>query len=554
MTNSLKALLLGATASFALVACGGDKDDAKDDAKIEVDGKSMTMKSDSPLDKPFKLSNAEPYDIAALLDGMGGALSYDSADFDGDLGAAVITNLRPASDDGGETSIGRVEIYGLNQEALAGMGSGAGFTDMTELFRKVRMFDVKSTFPVEEGWDGSEPTVGNISIGALEIDTIKMMGTPGGDMGPDSVEFGGLSLKDMSMNVPFSGEGDGVKFATPDFRVAGYKNGVFGGLMAADLSYDIKQSDEMIQEQLAGMGPQAGMLTDIPLLKNMIFPAHQSGKIGMMSWDGLTFTNLIPFIQNGETPPVSETNLIKIGGMKFLDQEVSINGKKAASVESTVVDPIDFHHFMPKKIRIVSKGSKADMTAYVGDENPAITKVLKDNGLDKVNGESELEYSFDPRSGGIKLDMDGEAKGFYGLSLNFAMSDFDYDTIVGAEDEGAKQGAVMNAAIDGMTLKLKDEKLLDTVFAIAGALTEQDPAGLRQQAVGLMSLGAMQGAQFSPRVPEYATALSSFVSEGGTLTISVAPSQPVTIGSLAASGQSNPGAVLDTLNVTVKQD
>ncbi|MEM9232943.1 MAG: hypothetical protein AAGA69_01735, partial [Pseudomonadota bacterium] len=66
---------------------------------------------------------------------------------------------------------------------------------------------------------------------------------------------------------------------------------------------------------------------------------------------------------------------------------------------------------------------------------------------------------------------------------------------------------------------------------------------------------AMQGAQISPRIPEYATALTAFLSDGGTLTIAVDPDAPVTFGGLAAAGgEGNPAVLLDTLNVTVTQE
>lgn len=558
MTTRMKTLLLSATAAFALAACGGDEDDnSASTAKVEaIEAKEG---SKSPLDKPFKLANAEPVDIEAMVSGMGA--TYDSAEFDKNLGATVITNFRPEGDDNEMIKIGRLELYGLDTDAAAALNSGEGLAEMTELFTKIRAYDVNGSFPVDGeitaamgGGEDIGGAVGTMTIAALEIDTLKMksMQTDNGEQ--KDVQFGGMAMKDFAMAVPFSDEGHGLKMSAPDFRLGSYSNGVFGGFFAEDFAYSIKQSEEMINAQLEDMGPQAAGIFSNPVLRNLAFPAEQTVTVGSMKWDGLTITNLLPYLSNDETPPVTETDLIKVGGMEFLDQDVMVNGQKLGTTKRTVMDAIEFHHFMPKKIRIVSEGSKADMTVLAAGSEE-LAGILKNNGLDNVTGESSFLYTFDPKSGAINLDADGEADGFYGLKLDLALSEFDYDAIVGGLEDGSGQAALMNAALNGLSLEIKDEKLLDTLFAIAGNVTEQDPTALRQQAVGLLSIGAIQGAQISPRIPEYVTALSSFISEGGTLKISAAPEAPVTFGGLAAAGsQGDPAAVLDTVNLTVTRD
>lgn len=554
MKTSLKALMLGATASLALVACGGDKDD--DGATVEASASEMA-KGASPLDKPFKLADAEPFDVETYLTAMEGKVEYGSVEFDDSLGATVITDLRPVGE-GKDITVGRIELYGINEDAITTLQGGGGFEDMTELFRKIRVYDVSGSLPAEGIMDAEGNRMnGSISIEAMELNAVKVMGGGEGaemEPGPDNVEFGGMALKGMTFAMPFGGDGEGIDMTVPDLRVMGYANGEFGGFYAKNLAYSIEQTEEMVQEQLGAMGSEASAILQIPILRNMIFPRRQDVKFGEISWDGLTFTNLIPYLKNDETPPVTETDLIRIGGLEMLNQEMKVNGKLAAKVGRTTMDPIDFYHFMPKKVRVVSVDSVGDMTAYVGDENPEIAEILKNNGLDKVKGESEMLYTFDPKSGDVKLDLDGEAQGLYGMSLNFAMADFDYDAIISGAEDGTSQQALMGAALKGLKLEIEDEKLLDTGFAIAGAITEQDPATLRQNVIGILSIGALQGGQFSPRIPQYATALSTFVGEGGTLTIEAAPEEPVTVGGIAAAGQANPAGLLETLNVTVSQN
>jgi hypothetical protein len=299
------------------------------------------------------------------------------------------------------------------------------------------------------------------------------------------------------------------------------------------------------------MGPQAAMFMNTPILKNMLFPEEQRGTIKTVKWDGMSFSGLLPYLESGEKAPVTATDLLSVGALEVLDQSVYINGKRAATTERTYLAPIEFVHFMPREVRMVSEGSTADLTAYVGDSNPEIVSILKNNKLDRVTGESEVLYTYDPKGGDVSLAMTGDAENFYELDFDLNITDFDYPAMAGGE--GAGQAAMMQTAIEGMTLRLKDEKLLDTIFAVVGAATEQDPAQLRAQATGLVTLGAVQGGQISPRIPNYATAVSNFLSEGGTLEIRIAPENAVTLGQLQQAGGSNPGAVLDELNLTVER-
>lgn len=559
MTHSFKALLLGAAASIALVACGGG-DDAS--SEVEVVSAAKEAHSPSPLDKPFKLKGAEPIDAEAFLANFEGDIEYDSVAFDEDIGATVITGLRPVTDGDEDFTIGRIELFGLNPDAFSAIETGQDLTEMTELFRKIRMYDISGSAPVNDAGLDAE-AMGTFSIEALEVDAVKVMGegTPAEEgseanfnSGPSQVEFGGLALKGFNADVPLGENGEKVTFATPDARVLGYRDGKFGGLYLRDIDYTMIQSEETIDAQIAELGPQAAQILQGPLLRNMMFPTQQQGSVGELRWDGMDIAGLIPFIESEETPPVSETDLLSIGGFVMSDQKVYVNGKEAGTVEKTVMDPIEFYHFMPKKIRIYSEGGKADLTAYVGDEDPEIADILTKNGLDDIDSQSEMKYAFDPKSGAIDLGITGEAKGLYGMAIDMALTDFDYDTVVGSDDDTVTQTALMNTAVKGFTLKIEDEKLLDTIFTIAGSATEQDPATLRQNVIGILSLGALQGAQISPRIPEYVTALSTFVGEGGELTIKLDPDAPVTFGTLAASGQANPAGVLDTLNVTVERD
>lgn len=536
----MKTILLGACAAVALVACGSSDKGSSDSGKA---ASNIASFSASPLDKPYMLKDAEPIDVDALFGGM---LSYDTADFDGKIGATVLTNVTGPA--GGEMlKIGRVELYGVDTDTIDALKSGEPMEAKGELFNKVRLYDLATAFPIEETGGN-----GTISVDALEIDTLALQ-TGGSDDFADiakAVTFGGLSLKGMSMNVVDAPEAMGdISMAVKDMRLGDYDAGKFGGMKLAGMSYEISQDDANVAEALEAFGPAAGMLSSGPL-RNILFPEKQSGTIGTMSWNGLNMSGLLGYLEKDEKPPITATDLISVGAMTFTDMTQDVNGKRAGSVKKFSMAPIEFEHFMPKAIKIVSEGEEYDLTAYAGDDQPEILEILKSNGLDNVTGNSKLNYAYSSKAKTISVDMQSVAKGLLNTDFDLSIGNFDYAAMA---SEDADEAAAMGITVDGMTLKLADQKFLDTAFAIAGQAMEQDPAALRQQANGLISLGSLQGAAISPRVPAYASAISTWITEGGALEIKVNPEEPASVAALAAAGEGNPGAVLETLNLTVTQ-
>lgn len=549
MNCSFKALLMGATACFALTACGSDKEEA---AKTEVVSASKSDSKKSPLDTSFAMKNAEPIDIDALMQLVGDQFTYSSAEFDEEIGAVVITDVAPSSGPVDGMNIGRVEIFGLNMDFMNAIDEETSIGDgRVEVFRKIRAYDVSADLT-----EGQEITKANIA--ALEFNALSVMqeGEEGSyTVDRDEIQFGGMAMKDADVEVIMGEAGDKIAFTAPDFRVMQYKDGEFGGFYARDLGYQIDQSTEAIDAALGTIGPGGMIFEQAPFLKDMLFPSNQSGSIAELSWDGLTLTNLIPYLESGEQPPISETDLISVGGFEMKDQKVMIGDKVASTTARIVMDPIEFYHMMPQKVRLKSEGMTSDMTAFLDEESADIAELLTANGFDNVQSESSFAYDFNPRTGAMEMAMDGSADGLYTMTFDMALSDFDYDTMMSGEDNALAQEAIMAAAIEGLTLKIEDQKVLDTLFAIAGSVSGNDAAELRQQATALLTLGGMGGAQISPRIPGYAAAAGQFVSEGGTLTISISPDTAVTFGAVAmASAGENPGTILDTLNLTVTRD
>ncbi len=575
--TTLRAAILGSAAALSLNACGGT-DAESPSAKTEKIVASAASNA-SPLDAPFRLKNAEAVDVGALMTALDldETVTIGASSFDSELGATILTDVAVAGEDA--TTIGRVEIYGLDTDAVEALNAGETFDQPKEVFRKLRFFDIESSYALDTALemadmdanaDASAPQKGTVTIAAMELDGLSLQGqgpdSPDEEASPEdqrkffaaaaqSMAFGGMAMKGLNYAMEGNeGEGEmGLTVTADDVRAGAYKDGRFAGLYMRDMDYSFTRSEEAVAEQLAALGPQAGMIMNTPL-KSLMFPETQAGTVREFSWDGFSMEGLLSHLEKGEEPPLNAKGLLSVGELEILDQTVMVNGKLAATVKRSAMDPIQFHHFMPKQIKFVSEGAVTDLTAYVDDTQEEIRSVLEKNGLQSVEGSSKMVYTYDPKSGGIDITSSGKGDGLYAMDFDLKVTDFDYESLASSQvDEAGKEAALQNLKINNVTLRLDDDKMLDTIFAVVGVANDQDPAQLRSQAMGLLALGALQGAQISPRISQYATALSSFVGEGGTLEVKVAPDAPVTLGELAEGSEGQPAAMLDLLNLTVER-
>ena len=554
MTPFTRALMAG-TALILIAGCGGGSEDT---ATI-----STAADSPSPMDAPFTYREGEPIDVATALEaaGLGGTISYASANFDDELGATVLTDVR-AGDDEASVTIARAELFGVDTDTLMTVRQGAAMEDMAPLFRKIRLYDVDANFPIEQ--EGGAVGRGTFTAGGVDIDTlsVKSPGERGYEglsdrqasaLGLQSLEFGGMALKTAVIDVPTGAtDEDRAKIEVADGRLGAYRQGAFDGMLAKNISFEMKQDVDAIQESLSALGTDTSFLSN-NLLQQLAFPRQQSGTVGEFSWDGFSVANLLPYLERDETPPLDAKNLISVGGMEMIDQVGYREGRKVSTTEKVTLSPIEFDHLMPKSFKMTSEGAVTDATAFFGDANPEITEILMNNGLDEIEGNATIVYDYEPKQGRINLNMETDANGLYETDFNLSLSDFDYPALISG-DEAAIEAAQGQLSLANVTMRLEDDKLLDTLFAAIGVEQDRDPAVIRQQLSGLITFGALQGARFSPRVPDYAAALSSFINEGGTLTISATPDAPVSFQSLTAVTEENPASVLDTLDLTVTKN
>ncbi|WP_421784847.1 hypothetical protein [Hyphobacterium sp.] len=95
--------------------------------------------------------------------------------------------------------------------------------------------------------------------------------------------------------------------------------------------------------------------------------------------------------------------------------------------------------------------------------------------------------------------------------------------------------------LNNFLFRLEDLSLLDRALTAGSAVQGVPKENLRMQAGGMIALATLGAPAEIPRelLAEFSTAMTSFVAEGGTLELRIAPDQPISVGDLveeAASG------------------
>ncbi len=550
--NYSKAILMG-IAALALVACS-KKDTDNVAPETPSSREAANVSASSPLESEFRLSDAEPVDVDQLLALLpeGGRPSYDGAEFDDDLGATVVSNLRFADRDDGEAIVvERAEFYGVDLEAIDRVKTAedAGPQSPFEVVaQKVRFLNVSA-----EGFDGSE---GRFAIGGVEFDglSIRQGGFKGDGEGDDGARFfnavslSGLYFQDIEVEN-LSDDAPLIGLNAPDIRLVGLGGGKLDAIIANDLEYNVSQSAQSIAAMSDAMGPQAALVMNSPL-RNFIAPENQRVFMESFEWRGIDFSGLLDWGLKGETPPMDAVDLIDLGEITARNLDAFIGERRLSTIEEATVTDANFTWIVPSLIRVETKGVVYDLTAYIPETEEEMVAVLKEYKMDAIKGDGFAQWQWNSNSGAAGLEYTTNTEGFMDFALGLDLSGLKLKDFEKAQESGDQDLIASLGAFNDFSLTLKDENALDAIFAIAALQMGGTADDLRQSAPAMIRLSGMQIAQMSPRLSDYVDAIADFVGRGGTLEISASPEDPVAFSALQGAGMS-PQDLPDTLNLTV---
>ena len=369
-----------------------------------------------------------------------------------------------------------------------------------------------------------------------------------------ALSFGALEASGIAFGEP-SGDASGT---LSRLRVGGYEDGVLGRVRLDDLEVRTPTNAAAVQAALSAA--PAGFAAS-PLARMLTTSADRT-RIDEVVWTGANAAGVIGQMAQGEAPGLGSPDVV-VGDLILRGQTTLIGDEVASTVRETRVSDLRFEGAVPTNAVVRTKGAVSDMTAFAGEGDEEAVRLLEARGLDSVRGASLTRIAYDPAAGRLTATSEADTKGLYGLrfaldvggldSLGAEATDAEAE-IQAADPAAAARAAFGDAALYGLTLSVTDEQLLDTAFELAALGGEQSAMELRQQAVGVVTLGALQGGAISPRVPDYAGAVSSFLSNGGTLTIRMTPEGGLGATGAQAAMAAGPGGLLDAADLTIRHE
>ena len=446
-------------------------------------------------------------------------------------------------------------------------GDKAVFTDVTIVTSAYEGDDEDGD---EDG--ASELDGADLTIAKLELDGLAMQ-----DGGPN---FSRILLSDMTF-VPTdpdeaengSGKIGSIELVNPSPETAGWVASLFsedevpdlpeGDALAFD-QWAVKDVDFRIDDPDGEQGTFTIGTIEVTGLKDQA--------AALMKLDGLTFDM---------TDPVEDTNMkfnlasVEMRGADLglltdasedasdpeeVSQMMNLAGQDPANpgYESLTLNGFDMNLAgvkvdMPKLVSAVGRDKKNSVVAVKTE--PFKVSLTTDEGKygDQLAGQlAMLGYETLELSGAgyqtydETTDLTTYVKGqnFWELKDGFRI-DF------GAQYAGAKAMAAAGASDDpsdmlgdtldnmiihNMELVVDDDGFMDRAFNAYAAQSGQDPQEIRNQLTGMLAMAPMMAAGSgidAELLTEASTALSSFVSDPKTLTIKLAPAEPLAMSTLA---------------------
>lgn len=543
-----RAVLAGIAIPALLTGCG--KEDAEEvgtryGSIVEnaADAAIVDLTAGSPLDKPFRMNNADPGDLdrfqALLESAEEKPFQVSEASFDDNIGAIVLTGV--SNTEGGRVfTIGRVELFGLNLDYLEALRDGEAVAQTQEVARKIRMFDLSLSGYADLDFDGT------LTVDALEFDRLNLGDISVSDddaadeIRPSGFGLAGLYLKELTLER--QDDVSAMDLAIADLRMSDVARGHFGPVTM--------RAVELVTERVAEENteaPETGLYSE--LLLNMFAPEQRRIAIEALKWDGADTTGFIARPdttpkQVGDLPPVGS-----IGQLEATDVTIEVNGKPASYTEYFMFEPMRLSGSVPQSVRIATHGNITDMTAYLSAGDTALASVMRDQGLDELRSESEITWTYEQETGAADIVYDVDMPGYGRIDLSMGVTGLSPEVLSSAAGEEGVP-AMVSTSLSDFSLVIEDRKLIDAFVAVAAAELGEEPETLRKNLPAYVALGSSRVG--GDQMQTYVALISDFLTEGGTLEISASPENPVPLEALGLMALVSPSMMPDVLGLDVQ--
>lgn len=523
----MKKLMIGAAAVALLTACGNNAEDAVDEAVTDVAG-AGELAAESAENALADLSNI--------------VLRSGNSANAGEALAAMSLNTSGA---------GRLSFAGSTTE-----DDGATFTD------------VEFTVPDEDGsiiigemvFDGLDMVDGQASFSKLSLSNIQIVPDD-----PEDAEDGELGIANIELLNPspelaawvasLTGNGEPAPFPEAD-AVS------FDKWSLSDLDFVLDDGSETADFSIANfeLGNVADQKMGVARIADVALTGSGEDGPFSMSLNSLSAVGADLSFFDAIRENIDDEEALMAAVMAQSAENPMEPGYDSFSIDQLAVDFDGVNFNLPSLNTNVTRNDAGQAVAFVtprytmtldadsaaGDAGSELANVLGMVGYETVEISGEGKSAYDPDTDTVTFDTDsnylsvadgftmkfgGEIAGYSNYASSLGTMDFASMADGSQPDPTAMQNALSELVLHDFTLELDDDSMVDRVFNLVAAQTGDDPASLRQQAVAMTSMAPMMAAGSGVDVnilTEASTAVAAFLSEPGTLTISLNPSEPLT--------------------------
>lgn len=550
----MKYLLTG-VAAFALLTACGDKNKDENGAGQAVTEQSQDKLPGVKLRKGDAASANDVLSAFYLTQSGSGRVSFESSDVKGARAVFKDVTLLASEDDSVEgmsldDDDGELHLKGADLKAATMEFEGLGMIDGKPNFSRVVLSDV-SFVP-----KNPEESQGTSEIKSMELvnpspETAAWIASLFGkgeamDM-PEgkALAFDLWSMKDMNFQID---EQDGQKgaFLISSISVLGLKDEKMAQMALKGLTFDM--TDPMDD-------------TDVKArLGNVDIRGVNFGMFAEMSEDSGngSAAGLFEMLQNDPANPGYDS-------IEINDLNIDVSG---AAFDMPKLNSRVSRDKKGRAVKVVTDPFKMTLGTVEGELGEKLGSQLALLGYEKLELSGQGEQSYDPDKDMVTI---AEGKNFWKLEDGFRV-DFSgkYEGASAfaaaqakpvADDGPADPGAQMQEALQKMLIhnfrmSFDDNGFVDRAFNAYAAQSGQDPQQLRSQTAGMMAMAPMMaaGAGIDPELAgEAATAMSSFLTDPKTLTITLAPAKPLRVAEFVE--MEDPSALTKTaLGFTAKNE
>jgi hypothetical protein len=531
----MKYLLTGVAALTLLTACG-DKNKDQDGA-----GQAGIEYSQDKTTK-IKLRKGDPATAGQVLSAMSltqsgaGRVSFASSDVKGAKAVFKDVTLLSSEDDSVEGASlddddGELHLKGADLKAGTMTFEGLGMIDGQPNFSRVVLSDITLVPKNPDEAHGSSKIKSMELVNPSPETAAWIASLFGKGEAVDMPEGKALSFDLWSMNdVNFQiDEEKGQKgaFLVSSVEMLGLKDEKVARMTLKEFSLDLTdpKDDTDLTARLGGvdiLGANLGMFNDM---------ANGEAAKGMQS-------GLFEMLQNDPANPGYDSVSID-------DLKVAVSG---ASFDMPKLSSKVTRDKKGRAVRVTTDPFKMTLGTGEGELGEKFGSQLALLGYETLELSGQGEQTYDPDKDmvtiakgknfwklddGFRLDFSGKYEGASAVAAAQAKTM--------AEDGPSDPGALMQEALDKLLvhnfqLSLDDDGFVNRAFNAYAAQSGEDPQQLRSQAAGMMAMMPMMaaGAGIDPELAsEASAALSSFLTDPKTLTISVAPLTPLRVADFA---------------------